>query len=723
MNDRTARLESDAEGQGGVAVAEASPARLGGAMKFQYSSGSRPLEGYTIKRGIGKGGFGEVYFATSDAGKEVALKHVERNLEIELRGVSQCLNLKHVNLIDLFDIRYDDQGEAWVVMEYIAGASLKDVIDRNPNGLPKEEVESWFRGIAAGTAYLHDHGIVHRDLKPGNIFEDEGCIKIGDYGLSKFISCSRRSGQTESVGTFHYMAPEIGKGAYGKEIDIYALGIVLYEMVTGHVPFEGESSQEIIMKHLTADPDLTKVPQPYRGMVEKAMKKDPEKRFKNVGEMVALLDASKLNLSVKAPAAGLQIPIPAVPQSSKLAGNGVPERTVEATVTIVKEAQPATKNTTPHYIGDDEKEMAFGPVQKNANRAPIPPVRRGQNGQRMGTVPGQPMGHVPGSYAALPVAPRAEEPIATAVSRGLSRFGQWWNSGGTLLKILLIVGFVIAVISAPWIVPAAFVLAMTYVVYLGIWLVVQAMRGGTAGDTFPIEGRYVTWEQQYRSVLRMKTMGDRVGELAGSMLASAAIAAVLTVAVSAIAGGKWIGSSTNQISGPAFLWLVTMLGSWTLLAAGKFWEPSAGEPAKRRFVLLVLGLAFGGAAFLVDRFLMVNLLGDLTLQFDSDNPLSRNMVDPSGAPLLACFAAFFGGLFLVMGWWKQLDPLRSSRLRIAPIVLSVLAAGVFTVAFKFPMPWGLLMAGAISITVQLASPWLKPQDRLAIRQRVTQGRV
>src|SRR5687767_12177786 len=83
------------------------------AMKFLYASGSRPLDGFTIKRGIGRGGFGEVYFATSEAGKEVALKHVERNLEVELRGVGQCLNLKHPNLIDLFDIRYDEQGDAW----------------------------------------------------------------------------------------------------------------------------------------------------------------------------------------------------------------------------------------------------------------------------------------------------------------------------------------------------------------------------------------------------------------------------------------------------------------------------------------------------------------------------------------------------------------------------------------------------------------------------------
>src|SRR5688572_7761121 len=107
------------------------PVQRGGAMKFQYATGSAPLDGYTIKRGIGRGGFGEVYFATSAAGKEVALKHIERNMEVELRGVKQCLNLKHVNLIDLYDVRYDEQGDAWVVMEYVAGASLKDVIDRS----------------------------------------------------------------------------------------------------------------------------------------------------------------------------------------------------------------------------------------------------------------------------------------------------------------------------------------------------------------------------------------------------------------------------------------------------------------------------------------------------------------------------------------------------------------------------------------------------------------
>jgi eukaryotic-like serine/threonine-protein kinase len=262
------------------------PQVQGQAMKFKFGNGDQPLPGFTIKRGVGIGGFGDVYFATNDAGKEVALKQIQRNLDVEVRGVRQCMNLKHPNLIALYDIQFDAAEQGWIVMEYVAGMSLREAIEAHPQGLPQPELERWFSQIVAGVAYLHDHGIVHRDLKPANIFEDQGIVKIGDYGLSKFISCSRRGGQTESVGTFHYMAPEIGRGEYGKEIDIYALGIMLYEMATGGVPFDGESSQEIIMKHLTADPDLSRVTSPVREVVARALAKNPATRSSDVREML-----------------------------------------------------------------------------------------------------------------------------------------------------------------------------------------------------------------------------------------------------------------------------------------------------------------------------------------------------------------------------------------------------------------------------------------------------
>ncbi len=260
-------------------------------MKFNYRSGQRPLDGFTLKRGIGRGGFGEVYFALSDGGKEVALKLVRGEMQIELRGVAQCLNLKHPNLVGLYDLRTDAQGDHWVVMEYVAGEPLNVVLARHPGGVPRELAREWFLGLCKAIAYLHDHGIVHRDLKPGNVFLENGTVKVGDYGLSKSMSGSQRTAQTQSVGTVHYMAPEISTGNYNKGIDVYAAGVILYEMLTGRVPFEGESSGEILMKHLTQPPDLSKLPADFAPILAKALAKNPAQRFASMVEMARAVEA------------------------------------------------------------------------------------------------------------------------------------------------------------------------------------------------------------------------------------------------------------------------------------------------------------------------------------------------------------------------------------------------------------------------------------------------
>lgn len=269
-------------------------------MKFTCSSGQKPLDGYTIKRGIGSGGFGEVYYALSDGGKEVALKLVRGQADIELRGIAQCLNLKHPHLVALYDLKTDNQGDHWVVMEYVAGEPLSTVLNRHPNGLPPELAQQWFLALARAVGYLHDHGIVHRDLKPANIFLENGVLKIGDYGLSKFISSSQRTAQTQSVGTVYYMAPEISTGNYNKQIDVYAAGVVLYEMLTGRVPFEGESAGEILMKHLTSPPDLTKLPAEYIPIVGKALAKNPAQRYSTIGEMAKAVEAIAVGAAAKA---------------------------------------------------------------------------------------------------------------------------------------------------------------------------------------------------------------------------------------------------------------------------------------------------------------------------------------------------------------------------------------------------------------------------------------
>jgi len=266
---------------------------------FQYKHGDRPLEGYTIQRAAGRGGFGEVYYTLSDSGREVALKVIQGYEQIELRGISQCMNLKSPHLVTIFDVKYNEQGKPFVVMEYVAGPSLRELIDESPTGLGIQKSGFFLREIGKGLTFLHDRGIVHRDLKPGNIFYEDGYVKIGDYGLSKAISPTQHTGQTVTVGTVHYMAPEIGEGIYDKTIDIYALGVVLYEMLTGQAPFIGSSVGEILMKHVSTEVNTDQIEEHFATVIRRAMAKDPADRYQTMQEMVeAVFGAEHVRQSV-----------------------------------------------------------------------------------------------------------------------------------------------------------------------------------------------------------------------------------------------------------------------------------------------------------------------------------------------------------------------------------------------------------------------------------------
>jgi hypothetical protein len=698
-------------------------------MKFAYASGSRPLEGYTIKRGVGRGGFGEVYFATSDAGKEVALKLIRRNLEVELRGVTQCLNLKHPNLISLFDIRSDDGGDQWVIMEYVSGESLEDVIDRNPNGMPAEQAVAWMRGMCAGVGYLHDHGIVHRDLKPGNIFIDEGTVKIGDYGLAKFISCSRRSGQTESVGTVHYMAPEIANGRYGREIDTYALGIILYEMLTGHVPFEGESIGEVLMKHLTAEPDLSRVSEPYREIVRRALAKDPDARIKGVGEMLAALPGGA---SADGSGGGSA--------TSNNAAYGASAQPVGQVAAEPAKASPADDGAA--------KERGVG-VNINLR------TDRGPGGA--------------GAYADVeePIwkAIRdVEEPVWKAIRQAFGDVRTWWRGRDLeglhpLARVLIILAAIYVCIhffgtAIGLAVPAL----MCYGIYYLIWSIfvrpglrrhaaeLREAAGGaaaaapaaprneamTAAWHPPVEAppespadRYAqnvrrrrqrpNWRDRVNQELVAKPLRAKWAELLGSMLMAACVAALASLIAPVLMG---IRGTSDGLALYLWLALVGTLGSWAILVPSKFAEGKVEDQVPMRVTLMLLGGLVGLAAWGLSDALLVQMPSAKGLQ-DTSGVISHNMLGwnqpAAGAnPSLAMFVTYFACLFLLVRWWRQAEYTREARLSVWHVVTCVFWALLVHLFWWFPQPAGMMVAGVIAFTTQLSSPWLPPSQRRAL---------
>jgi hypothetical protein len=651
-----------------------------------YASGARPLSGYTIKRGVGQGGFGEIYYATSDAGKDVALKLIRRNLEVELRGIRQCLNLKHPNLLDLYDIRQDQQGDTWVVMEYVADPSLEAVLADRPSGLPPQEALLWIHGIGAGVAYLHDRGIVHRDLKPGNIFRDEGVVKVGDYGLSKFISCSRRSGHTESVGTVHYMAPEVANGRYGKELDVYAMGVILYELLTGRVPFEGESIGEVLMKHLTAKPDVSMIAEPYRSIIARALEKDPTLRFRSAGEMMAALPGYPTMLPLQSESA------------NGACGAGASDAQAAGTCSATG-ATGGLSTRAPALL--DKPAVAPG-------ETPAPQTSEGVR----------------------------EEPIMRAVRQKSQRLLDAFGKQGAVVQVLLILLVVIVALHT-WVLfmPLAIVLGTTYGVYWLAWKVTSGSvpqpiaespasppaTGATGGlstrapalldKPAVAPGAFIPgsgvrrYGEKPMPALILKPPRERLADLLRSLLTGALAAAAMCVVMLVI--GSY-GSDAVSIPKPeqfAWLLLASLAGTWAVLVAAKLWEGLRGDAMLRRFVLMVVGLGIGATMFAAAEFLMVKLPAAVTYsQFQPGFRAPSSFYDSYGQPLIMAYMACFGTLFLVLRWWLQADPLRRTRLSVFSVLLSILVAAIVAELWQFPQPWLPMVAGAMSVAVQLASP-------------------
>ncbi len=270
---------------------------------MSLAAGSK-LGPYEVLASIGAGGMGEVYRARDPrVGREVAIKvSAERFSERFEREARAIASLNHVNICTLFDV-----GPNYLVMELVEGPTLAERIKEG--AIPLEEARAIAKQIAAALEAAHDKDVVHRDLKPGNVkIKPDGTVKVLDFGLAKLgggmpggtpVAPSQDSptmsmAMTQAgviLGTLAYMAPEQAKGKpVDQRADIWAFGVVLFEMVTGKPLFHGESTTEILASVIKEEPQWERAPVEVRRLLRRCLEKDPQKRLRHIGDAMALWD-------------------------------------------------------------------------------------------------------------------------------------------------------------------------------------------------------------------------------------------------------------------------------------------------------------------------------------------------------------------------------------------------------------------------------------------------
>ena len=272
---------------------------------------------YKIKKLIGTGGMAKVFLARDMfLDRDVAVKLLassfiddQESLKRFQREAISTTELSHENIVSIYDV--GEGAHPFIVMEYVDGTDLKTYIkDHYP--IPNDTIIDIMSQILIGIEYAHSRGIIHRDIKPQNILMDSnGQVKITDFGIALAVSQHSITQTNSLLGTVHYMSPEQARGGMAtQKSDIYSLGIVLYELLTGQVPFRGESPVSIALKHFQEDlPDIREqnpnVPQSLANVVLKATCKDSDLRYDFVYDMrqdlMTALDPSRQNEPVFVP--------------------------------------------------------------------------------------------------------------------------------------------------------------------------------------------------------------------------------------------------------------------------------------------------------------------------------------------------------------------------------------------------------------------------------------
>ena len=319
---------------------------------------------YKIKELIGGGGMSNVYLAHDMIlDRDIAIKILRYDFsnEEELRRRFQrealsTTSLAHPNIVNIFDVG-EDGSVHYLVMEYVPGKTLKEYIIEHSPVSPERAVEV-MKQLTSALAHAHHNQIVHRDIKPQNILMDaEGNVKISDFGIAMALSATSYTQTNSVLGTVHYLSPEQARGGTAnKKSDIYSLGIVMYELITGMLPFSGESAVSIALKHLqTETPSLRSavptLPQSLENIVLKATAKNMQHRYQSADEM-----------------------------EEDLATALLPERLNEPKFTVPEDqdetrAMPAIKDSSAYTSVADTKTMPL-PVNEVKKEQKAPPKKR-----------------------------------------------------------------------------------------------------------------------------------------------------------------------------------------------------------------------------------------------------------------------------------------------------------------------------------------------------------
>lgn len=342
---------------------------------------------YQIVREIARGGMGSVHEAFHVVSKKrVALKLLfpqavkdESSRQRFLREASAPAQIGHEGIVEVYDAGVDDDGSLFVAMEFLEGGTLRDRIDRGPLSLP--EIFSIFVRMLEPLAAAHARGIIHRDLKPENVFLQQKAngtevVKIVDFGIARDLEAAQQSMTQTGIamGTPHYMAPEQAMSARGvvATADVWAIGAMLYEVLTGHVPFEGETSSAVIV-HVCTQPHrplaqvAPGVPPQLAALVDRCLAKHADQRPHDASVVLAELRGIAAALGIAVPPPGVL----AVPSGGAAVAGSAPGYAT---------GQPAAAYPTPAPYGQTPPPGMAYPTPAPAYGAPMP-----------GHVTGQPM--------------------------------------------------------------------------------------------------------------------------------------------------------------------------------------------------------------------------------------------------------------------------------------------------------------------------------------------